>query len=1430
MSSETPKKSGRKSTGSNKTNGPVSSRTSSVRRNVTLNEYPAIQVEGGLFTIEHVTKVARVEAEKQTSNDYELPAGIDIKEEIGRGFRIASTLWKEFDSARQGPGDKSQATVRFVTQILKDCFGFTDIKETAPKIVAETSYPIGRVAHGKAVPIIIIGSHQGLDTPDQALGDERRKRTASQLTQEYLNAEDVCLWAVCTNGLNLRILRDSDSLTRQSFFEANIERILGEQLMADFALLWLHLHASRFKPGASDVTSCPLELWHLAAQEEGSRVRDSLRIGVERAMVELGSGFLEHRDGVQLRDALRKGTLKLEEYHQQILRLVYRMLFLFAVEDRKLLHPKTAKTEQVELYAEGYSLTRLRERSIKHCQDRYDDIWDSLKVTFKGLATGQEALGLPPLGSLFAEEQCSDLVKTNISNKRLLNAVRSIAWFRENDALVPVNYRSMGTEELGSVYESLLELTPYIDESGKGFAFVKPEVGQNRGNKRKTSGSYYTPDSLVHLLVESTIDPVLTDRLKGKSSRFNKEDAILSIKVLDPACGSGHFLLGAARRLAEALVKVRSEAGEPTDYRKALRDVIVNCVHGVDRNPMAIELAKVALWLEGYVGGLPLGFLDSNLVVGDSILSIVDTDKTIGAIPAEAFAARHGEDEDISKALAKRNRVGSEQMTVGDLGLFKLSGVDASDFLRRLVPQGDSTLEEVERRRIAHDGYRAVIQGDPKVVLSHMYLGAYIGKKSAGGKTPTTNEIFAYKNGENCDEYVEYSRSACENAKVLIWPMAFPAVFAKGGFDVVIANPPWDRLTLQEEEFFAARSPAIAKAVNQSERSQMVATLGEAATGSPERRLYDEYVEAKRVVEASSAYAHDPARFPLAGRGIVNLYALFTETITQIINATGRAGVITPTGLITDSNTSALFSKLVRTRQLCSVYDFENKKQLFAGVHRSFKFSLTTIGPAESVDCAFMLTNPSELADTRRRIRLAEEDFLLVNPNTCTAPIVRSQRDWDIVKATYRRMPVLMKRDENGNIVGNPWGLEFYQLFNMSTNSKDFSKSPRDGFIRLYESKMFHHYDHRWNEFPEDHWTKKGRRDEGDDDAEEAVEDQSGVTLEMKQNPFFQVRPRYWAPVKFLEAKMANLPDKLCRAYRTGKDLEQTLASFLAAVLARSEFDGQRFRSSVPWAEKFGTFENLSAKWSGEVIKQYKLDHVMPCIGKVSADAAAAALFKSMQPVSMFGWRNISNTTNVRSLIPSILPYTAAGNSVLFARSSGEISRLCCLVSALSSLPIDYIVRNKLGGTNLSYGYVEQLPVIGPEGYVDADLKFILTRFVELVYTANDMKRVYDAIVASYPDTDLRDPNLRGRPFSYDPQRRANLICELDAYHAYKLGFTRDELLTILDSSRGEAAYPSESFRGLRDAEIKEFGEYRTQRLVLEAWDRIVEPLRRSQS
>ncbi len=1146
-------------------------------------------------------------------------------------------------------------------------------------------------------------------------------------------------------------------------------------------------------------------------------------------MVELVSGFLEHRDGARLREALRSGTLKLEEYHQQVLRPVYRMLFLFAVEDRKLLHPKTAKTEQVELYAEGYSLARLRERSIRHCQDRYDDIWDSLKVTFKGLATGQEALGLPPLGSLFAEEQCAELVKSNISNRRLLNAIRDIAWFRENDALVPVNYKSMGTEELGSVYESLLELTPYVDESGKGFGFVKAQVGGVKGTKKKTSGSYYTPDSLVQLLLSTTLDPVIAKKLKGSSTHVERENALLSIKVLDPACGSGHFLLGAARRLAETLVVIRSQAGQELDYRKALRDVISRCIHGVDRNPMAVELAKVALWVEGHVSEKPLSFLDANIINGDSILSVIDLSLGYSPIWHKAFEPNEGEDEAICKQLAKRNKSGAAELSAGGLGLFRGLGTELSEGFNAVRKQDDNTLNGVASKREALANYQKNAGNDDRVILAKMYVSAYIGKRDVKSKVPTSNELFAYINGEDCAEYVAFANEVTTKAKVMIWPVAFPEVFLNGGFDVILANPPWDKITLQEEEFFSTRVPSIAAAVNQNERKQLIKALGSAKPGSMEYEFYQEYVEAKRFTEATSAFAHDPSRYPLTGRGIVNLYALFSENVVSLLNAEGRAGLITPTGLITDSSTAAFFSTQVDLGNITSVYDFENKKPLFAAVHRQFKFSLTSFGKSDSIDCGFVLTDVEQLKDSKRRLKISADYLKLVNPNTSTAPVIRSEKDMSLLGKIYSSLVPMIRVMEEASPEGNPWGIELFQLFNQSTHSKFFAKKPASGFVKLYEPKMFNIYDSRWFGFSADHWTTGGQADVQDEDDVE-IDDEliSDIFSAEKRDPGFEHSPRYWVPELMLLLKTSRIPDSLRRSL--SKD-DKKDAVFADLIKRSAEFwhqkAGYEFNPGFyPWAD-FSVIKTDLTLSDDFFLGIKALDASK---GKAGINEAITAALSIYAPGYLIGYRGITNPGNRRTMIPAFFPHAASNHNCTLIRTAIGADLLCCLVGYLSSLPFDYVVRNKLGGSNLSNQYFYQLPTLPPSAFSESDKLFIVSRVLELTCTSYALKDLYRDVVCINPAYDIRKEAERKDFFVYDMLRRPILCAELDAYFAHMMGLGRDDLMYILDPASLVPDYPSETFRGLRDSEIKEFGEYRTQRLVLEAWDRIVEPLRRGQA
>src|SRR6267154_1392291 len=237
-----------------------------------------------------------------------------------------------------------------------------------------------------------------------------------------------------------------------------------------------------------------------------------------------------------------------------------------------------------------------------------------------------------------------------------MEAIYRLAWLKEPSGLVPVNWRDMETEELGSVYESLLELTPRLINDGRGFDFA--EGGEAKGHARKTSGSYYTPDGLVQTLLDSALDPVL-DRVEAEAD--DPAVALLSVTVIDPACGSGHFLLAAARRIATRLARARAGGvASPADYRHALRDVARACIHGVDRNPMAVELTKVALWIETVEPGKPLGFLDANIRCGDALLGVFELDALRQGIPEAAYKPLTGDDKETVKHFAKRNKAERE--------------------------------------------------------------------------------------------------------------------------------------------------------------------------------------------------------------------------------------------------------------------------------------------------------------------------------------------------------------------------------------------------------------------------------------------------------------------------------------------------------------------------------------------------------------------------------------------------------------------------------------------------------------------------------------------------------------------------------------------------------------------------------------------------
>ena len=305
-------------------------------------------------------------------------------------------------------------------------------------------------------------------------------------------------------------MRDAATLTRPSYLDIDMADLLSGQRYAEFAYAWRLLHASRagLQATSDQTVKQPVvwEAWREAGQEEGTRVRNGLRLGVTQALLTFGNGFLQHPANDALRLALQNGELKKEDYFAQLLRLIYRLIFVFSIEERGLLKDANGQTNAA--YTQGYALARLRDMALRRrARNRFDDLWQSMRIVFKGLNLGEPRLGLPALGGLFNTSQCPALDGAELSNAHLLATMQSMRWAAQaGGSLAPIDYRNMGVEELGSVYESLLELVPEVDLPARSFGFVGlTSEGSTAGNERKLTGSYYTPDSLVQELIQSAL-------------------------------------------------------------------------------------------------------------------------------------------------------------------------------------------------------------------------------------------------------------------------------------------------------------------------------------------------------------------------------------------------------------------------------------------------------------------------------------------------------------------------------------------------------------------------------------------------------------------------------------------------------------------------------------------------------------------------------------------------------------------------------------------------------------------------------------------------------------------------------------------------------------------------------------------------------------
>ena len=869
--------------------------------------FDALSIEGGLLGAEWLGRVAQRQAGAQEPDDYRIPKGLDVRDEIARSWRIAQACFRELEAGRAAGGDARTLAERFVEPLLRDAFGFASVARAEPRTIDDRVYPVRFFALAGRVPVVVARAGAGLDTLLPELGDDQRRRSALGLLQETLNAAGEMLWGLATDGLSLRIARDNASLTRPAWIEADLARIFTEELYPDFAALWLLAHESRFGRAGEAPESCPLETWREAGREEGTRARERLSTGFQEALEILGQGFLSHPANTKLRAALHAGNLTKDGFFEQLLRLVYRLVFLLTVEERGLLHPRDA-AESARLYADGYGLRRLRDRAVRRsAHDRHGDLWETVRIVFRSLAGGEPRLGLPALAGLFASEECPDLDAARLENRALLGALFHLAWLRERSGLVRVNWRDMGADELGYVYEGLLELVPQITGDGRSFSFAG--AGESRGHARKTTGSYYTPDELVQVLLDSALDPVVEHAVAAHPER--PVDALLDLAIVDPSCGSGHFLLAAARRLADRVARIRAEGTPaPDDYQRALRDVVRQCLYGVDRNPLAVELCKVSLWMESIDPGLPLTFLESHVRCGNSLIGA--TRALMGdQVPDAAWTVLEGDSRQVTRSLKKRNREevdGQRRLLLEPRS--ETAGLRDAVRAVEQAPDADAAALAAKQRQwnalLASEAY------ENEKLVADTWCAAFLWPKDAPGPVveaaPTTANWLALRDGEGPPPpvLVETTRRIVEDYGVFHWELAFPDVFARGGFDVVLGNPPWERMKLQEQEFFAPREPAIAAARNAAERKKLIAALP-----ATDPDLWKDWTSATRIAQGQSRFVRQSGRYPLCGKGDVNTYALFAEHNWRLLAARGRAGFIVPGGIVTEDTTKDYFQALL---------------------------------------------------------------------------------------------------------------------------------------------------------------------------------------------------------------------------------------------------------------------------------------------------------------------------------------------------------------------------------------------------------------------------------------------------------------------------------------------------------------------------------------
>jgi len=1232
-----------------------------------------------------------------------------------------------------------------------------------------------------------------LDRGEEALQAGNRKRRdfgapSSQMLR-YLSRADVMSdravkWGILTNGAIWRLYWQDARSRAEDFFEIDLAGLLGVpgvqpeldhyESRHGLKLFWLMFGRAAFNPQEWDgqrrsfhaIALAEARLYEETVSDQlGNRVFTEVFPSLCAALAAGDAEAEKAADG-------RYSEAYLAQLREAALVLLYRLLFLFYAEDRRLLPVMDTR------YA-AYSLSELRDVIAqardggKVFSERSTRYWDILGDLFRLISDGDDAVGMPAYnGGLFEPARVPILARARVADARLAPVIDALSRRVEDVLKGRINYRDLSVAHLGGLYERLLE---YRLEYPEGHADGALQVVK-AGFARKGSGSYYTHDALVRLVIDESVARLTQERqqafdrlLAGYARRHDLKpyewDALaeadpasqfLALKICDPAMGSGHFLVALVDWLADRILEAAQdsaeqvnacgfaahwvESGRPwtspivarvADIRRRIlktarehgwaveerqlddrhivrRMILKRAVFGVDKNVMAVELAKVALWLHTFTVGAPLSFLDHHLRCGDSL-----------------FGGRvrqiRDELDKLAGGLLQRDdlrRVNAARMTMDSIG--NLTDIDIAE-----AHHSRALMEQID------DGLRPLWH-----LLDFLQAQRWAGRACAADYRQAWADLVSGEFGENLLESMDLlgkptiklfnARQRLSHAVVqraiaragqehfLHWELAFPTVWkeGQGGFDALIGNPPWDRIKLQEVEWFAERRPEIARQARAADRKALIGREKEGDTP-----LWREYLAASEAAETAAAVARSCGDYPLLSGGDINLYSLFVERAQDLVNPAGIVGLLTPSGIAADKGASAFFRTLTAPEEggarLAALYDFENKKVFFPDIHASFKFCALIFGGkarrfAQS-RCAFYLHDVAELADPERCLTLTGEDFTLLNPNTGAAPIFRGRRDAEITTRIYRKHPVLVNR--SGEAEQRAWPVRYVRMFDMTNDSALFltrAELEKQGFTPTALNR----------------WVKDGA---------EAVPLYEGKMVQMYDH------------------RAADVVVNAANLHRAAQQV---------AIQDAAKTRPDRYPMPQYWVRR-------------EATEGFGL------------------------PPVVLVFKDVTAPTNVRTMIASLASSGAFGNTLPVLVLPPNEAAL--LLANLNSFAFDFLARQKVQGQHLNWYILEQLPVIAPAAHEQSIADFIRDQVLALSYTAHDLAPFARAL--GYVDADGQVKP----PFPWDPEDRAQRMARLDAVFMHLYGL-----------NEADADYILSAFPIVREQDRRAHGRFRTRDLILE--------------